>query len=110
METSTLAIPIIKSLEVVPGLTVNEKICQLLYENFSLNLQRCDGEIGRYEAKYGMVFEEFKLMWGRNEVPNRYSFEVERDYMEWEGLEYEKKIWIKRIKSLKSLQMDDIRE
>lgn len=38
------------------------------------------------EQKYGMSFEQFEIRFQAEELPNQYSYEVEQDYLEWEGL------------------------
>jgi hypothetical protein len=38
------------------------------------------------EQKYGMSFEQFDARFQVEELPNQYSYEVEQDYLEWEGL------------------------
>ena len=38
------------------------------------------------EQKYGMSFDQFDVRFQAEEVPNQYSYEVEQDYLEWEGL------------------------
>ena len=38
------------------------------------------------EQKYGMSFEQFDVRFQAEEFPNQYSYEVEQDYLEWEGL------------------------
>jgi len=42
--------------------------------------------IAEFEEKYGMVFEDFEESWKEGEVQDRYSYDVESDYWEWEGL------------------------
>jgi len=32
-----------------------------------------------------MDFEAFKRAWNEGQIPNKYSYEVERDYWEWEA-------------------------
>lgn len=39
-----------------------------------------------FEQKYGVPFEQFDLRVQAEEFPNQYSYEVEQDYLEWEGL------------------------
>jgi hypothetical protein len=39
-----------------------------------------------YESKYGMPFEEYRRRWETRDTPADYSFESERDYLEWEAL------------------------
>jgi hypothetical protein len=50
-----------------------------------------------YELKYGMTFSEFAVAWEKNDIPDRWSHSVERDYMEWEGLEAERKKQIQEV-------------
>jgi hypothetical protein len=38
------------------------------------------------EQKYGMSFEQFDVRFQAEALPNQYSYEVEQDYLEWEGL------------------------
>jgi hypothetical protein len=38
------------------------------------------------EQKYGISFEQFDERFQAEELPNPYSYEVEQDYLEWEGL------------------------
>jgi asparagine synthetase A len=32
-----------------------------------------------------MDFEAFKQAWNEDQIPNKHSYEVERDYWEWEA-------------------------
>jgi hypothetical protein len=43
-------------------------------------------QIQTLEQKYGMSFEQFDIRFQTEELPNQYSYEVEQDYLEWEGL------------------------
>ena len=38
-----------------------------------------------FEQRYGMVFEEFERAWREGRIADAYSYEVERDYWEWEA-------------------------
>lgn len=38
-----------------------------------------------FEQKYFMPFEAFKQQWHAGLIPNSYSYEVEKDYWEWES-------------------------
>jgi len=40
-----------------------------------------------------MTFAEFAEAWESDEIPNKWSHQVERDYTIWEGLEAEKRRW-----------------
>jgi hypothetical protein len=38
-----------------------------------------------YERRYGMDFAAFKQAWQDGRIPNAHSYEVEREYWEWEA-------------------------
>ncbi|MBI5302918.1 MAG: hypothetical protein HY868_12345 [Chloroflexi bacterium] len=44
----------------------------------------------RFEAKYGMTFEEYKKHWETEDKSEYYSYEAEFDYLEWEALDTRK--------------------
>jgi len=54
-------------------------------ELVSLKLKETAGEIRSFEQRYGTNFEAFKTAWNQKQVPNQYSYEVERDFREWEA-------------------------
>lgn len=56
--------------------------------------------LGRFEKKYGMKFPEFEKAFQDEKVPHAYSYEVESDYLEWEGLLSRKKRTEKVLRGL----------
>jgi len=38
------------------------------------------------EQKYGTSFEQFEVRFQRGEIPQQHSYEIEQDYLQWEGL------------------------
>ena len=40
-----------------------------------------------FEQRYSMDFAAFKQAWQEGRIENRHSYEVERDYWEWEAAE-----------------------
>lgn len=40
----------------------------------------------RFENQYGMDFAAFQKAWNADLIPDRYSYNVERDYWEWEAI------------------------
>ena len=87
-------------LDYVKCCTIEEKLLALLESYVSSQLKECDREIGDYEVKYRSTFAEFAEAWKANAIPGKHSHLVERDYMEWEGLESEKKRWLDLLKRL----------
>jgi hypothetical protein len=39
-----------------------------------------------YERRYGMDFDAFKQAWHEGRITNAHSYEVEREYWEWEAV------------------------
>jgi len=82
----------------IEGDTLNRKIFNLVDANLLGRLHECEEEIYKFEAKHRMSFSEFKEAWNKGRIPDKYSHQVERDYMVWEGLEVEKKKWLSLMK------------
>jgi hypothetical protein len=38
-----------------------------------------------FEQRYKMDFATFKQAWNEGDIPDKHSYEVERDYWEWEA-------------------------
>ena len=49
-------------------------------------LELIETETGKMEAKYRVAFPEFKKKWEEGQIEQKHSYEVEKDYWEWEGL------------------------
>jgi hypothetical protein len=52
----------------------------------SIGLESIAKQLHTLEQKYGMSFEPFDGHFQAEELPNPYSYEVEQDDLEWEGL------------------------
>jgi len=48
-------------------------------------LEEAEEQRKRFEERYQMNFEAFKQAWNEDQIPNKHSYEVERDYWEWEA-------------------------
>ncbi|QGA80932.1 hypothetical protein [Candidatus Nanohalobium constans] len=55
-------------------------------------LGKVEDQIEGFEEKYGMSFEEFEDEWEDNNIDDKHSHEVEKDFWEWEGLVSRKKV------------------
>ncbi len=42
-------------------------------------------QLAIFEQRYGMDFSAFKQAWDTDQITDKYSYEVERDYWEWEA-------------------------
>lgn len=88
-------------LELVEGKNLDEKLIQLIRNDLKRRLHLCSERIMEFEAKYGIQFEEFAGKWKADKIPNRYSHEIERDYIEWESLVDEHEILLLQLRKLK---------
>ena len=50
-----------------------------------LKLKEAEQQRKQFEERYQMDFEAFKRAWSKGHIPNKHSYEVERDYREWEA-------------------------
>lgn len=57
-----------------------------LRDTIEHRLEKIAAQRTAFEEKYGMDFEAFKRLWAAEQVPNQYTYPVEKDYLEWEGL------------------------
>lgn len=89
----SLSPQVVEYLGHVKGQTADEKVVALLEAYISSQLKDCEREIGDYEVKYRSTFAEFAEAWATDVIPDKHSHGIERDYMEWEGLEAEKRRW-----------------
>ena len=54
-------------------------------------LEKVNGAIHSYEQEYKMHFEQFQARGQTESIPNQFSYKVENDYLEWDGLTSRKK-------------------
>ncbi len=57
-------------------------------------------QVGAFEARYGRTFEQFVADWNAGGVGDRFSHNVERDFMEWEALALERQELLGLIREL----------
>lgn len=70
---------------------LKEKINSLILSAIEMELKKYSREISKFEKKYGLTFKEFEKMWDEDKIENKYSNEVEGDFIDWEMMEMEKK-------------------
>jgi hypothetical protein len=65
---------------------------QVLGEYFVLKLKELNKELERFEAKWNMPFDQFKEKCRKREIDKDvFSYEVEKDFWDWERVETLKK-------------------
>jgi hypothetical protein len=91
MPTISLSDKLLRVLEdFVPGADTEAKLDNLARESLEHKLQTCNEALSRFEAKYGLTFADFARAWQEGKIPSKHSFNVERDFMEWEARQMEK--------------------
>lgn len=101
MKTISLSEKVYNKLKIVEGKELGEKIFHLLETNSIMRLKECEEQIFRFEAKYGLDYSGFKTAWEKGDIKHKHSHQRERDFMEWEGFESERKKWLKSLKDIK---------
>lgn len=49
-----------------------------------LKLQEAEQQIKSFEQRYEMSFEKFQQAWENDQITDKFSYAVEKDYWEWE--------------------------
>lgn len=94
MRTLTLSERVINRLSVFAGNKTEDKILYLVREVAMAKLRECNGRLADFEFRYGMSFSQFDVAWDQDQIPDKHSYSVETDYVEWEALEMEKQHWL----------------
>lgn len=50
-----------------------------------LKLMEAEQNLKTFAGRYGMPFEQFQRAWEEERIPNKHSYEVEKDFWEWEA-------------------------
>lgn len=86
MLETIIAKPIHKILVDLTGETRFDVALQVATKDLvRLKLKEAAEQRKRFEERYQMDFEAFKQAWNEGQIPNKHSYEVERDYWEWEA-------------------------
>jgi len=70
---------------------LKEKFNDVVLAGIQNRLEKYTQEILSFAQKYGVLFQEFDLLWDEGKIANPHSHEVEADYIAWEMLGMEKK-------------------
>ena len=90
METLPISNSLKKMLIYVEGKSIQEKLTRLLMNDLGNRLHTCTERLYEFEKKYQLVFNQSKEAWETDASPKKYSYEIEKDYMEWESLDDER--------------------
>lgn len=101
MPTLNISEKLLNNLKKIEGKEIDEKILNLLRANVLMRLKECEERIFLFESKYGTDFEGFKKAWESGEMEGKHTHNVERDFIEWEGFEHERKKWLNTLREMK---------
>lgn len=92
MATREMAAPpvpkaVLKALAELTGqVELGPAILMTLSDAIEHRLEAIETEIHAYEQRYGMPFEEFEARGRSGDLADRFSYPVEQDYFDWDGL------------------------
>ncbi len=71
--------------------TLKKNIDDILLSAVENRLEQFNNEILKFEEKHGIPFVEFEKLWNEDKIKDKFSSEIESDFIDWEMLEMEKK-------------------
>jgi len=101
MEALNISDPVKELLEYAEGDNLNEKLVKLIVSDLETRLHVCTERLYEFEKKYGSNFQEFKEAWEIRTTSEKYSYEIERDYFEWESLDDERRLLLSQLRAVK---------
>ena len=101
METLPIPNSLKEMLIYVEGKSIQEKFTRLLMSDLENRLRTCTERLYEFEKKYQLVFNQFKEAWETDGSPKKYSYEIEKDYMEWESLDDEHDFLLSQMRAAK---------
>ena len=85
--TAVVSPQLLKALTDLTGeIHLNSALRIVTQDAIAHRLESIATQLHTLEQKYGMSFEQFDVRFQAEELPNPYGYEVEQDYLEWEGL------------------------
>ena len=86
MSVVTVSDRLVRALEAfAPGENLEAKLENVTRGCLESQLRQCTEAVRGFETRYGMTFAEFSQAWQAGKIPQRRSYEIERDFMEWEA-------------------------
>ena len=72
--------------DVTGEVTLENAVRSLAQDAIAHRLEHLAKQVHDLEQKYGTSFAQFDTRFQRGEIPCQHSYEIEQDYLEWEGL------------------------
>ena len=85
--TTVISPQLLKALTDITGeIHLDSALRMVTQDAIAHRLESIAKQLHALEQKYGMSFEQFDVRFQAEALPHQYSYEVEQDYLEWEGL------------------------
>ena len=85
----------------IEGRTIQEKLGWLIISHLENRFRSCTERLYEFEKKYRLPFKQFKEGWDADISEQKYSYETEKDYMEWESLDDEHDLLLWQMRQVK---------
>lgn len=103
IEMETLQIPnsVKEMLLYIEGKSIKDKLVRLIMSDLENRFRTCTERLYEFEKKYRLAFNQFKEAWETDISPEKYSYETEKDYIEWESLDDEHDFLLSQMRAVK---------
>ncbi len=101
METLQIPNAVKEMLLYMEGKSIKDKFFRLIMSDLENRFRSCADRLYEFEKKYKLVFKQFEEAWITDSGPEKYSYETEKDYMEWESLDDEHDFLLSQMRALK---------
>ena len=101
METLQIPNAVKEMLFHIEGKSIQDKLVRLIMSDLENRFRSCMERLYEFEKKYKLVFKQFKEAWETDTGPEKYSYEIEKDYMEWESLDDEHDLLLSQMRAVK---------
>jgi len=103
IEMETLQIPnsVKEMLLYIEGKSIKDKLVRLIMSDLENRFRTCTERLYEFEKKYRLAFNQFNEAWETDISPEKYSYETEKDYIEWESLDNEHDFLLSQMRAVK---------
>jgi hypothetical protein len=101
METLQIPNAVKEMLLYTEGKSIQDKLVRLIMSDLENRFRSCTERLYEFEKKYRLAFRPFKEAWETDASSEKYSYEIEKDYMEWESLDDEHDFLLSQMRAVK---------
>ena len=101
METLQIPNSMKEMLLYIEGESIKDKLVRLIMSDLENRFRSCTERLYEFEKKYRLPFKQFKEGWETDISTEKYSYETEKDYIEWESLDDEHDFLLSQMRVVK---------